>query len=354
MRWTALGIASRVRLPVVSTLYDRVSAPIDITPRPLDGVTWRPLTTDDVDTLVELGRAIAAADHPDWADTREDLLDELGHSYTDLPADSLAAVTDRGEVVAWGLVVMPSEHETLVRVILLGGVAPSHRGRGIGRRLLAWQHGRALQRLAGSSSLLPGWVIVAADRRAPATTRMLEHAGFTPGRHFHNLVRSTSERLTYLAPPDGIRVVGYAPEHSAAAHGVRDEAFRGEGSSQPMSDEQWESMTHLASFAHAFSFVALDAADSIVGLLLTLVTEEDQAEQGSSHGYVWVLGVAPEVRRRGVARSLLVDHLRALRETGIDQSVLDVATDGPGDSLALFTDLGYRSQAMSINYIHTY
>ncbi len=338
-------------------LAERVSAPATLSPAAVDGIRWRPATPTDVDALVEVGRAIALADHPDWADTREDLLDELGHSYTDLAVDSLVAVTDAGsdsdagEVVAWGLVVMPDLHETLVRVILLGGVVPEHRGRGIGRALLAWQHGRALQRLAGCPSPLPGWIIVAADERAPATGRTLERAGFAAQRWFQNLARTASEPVPASAPVGGIRVVSYRPEHSADAHRVRDAAFRGVGSSQPMTDEQWESMTTLTTFAHDLSFVALDAAGEVVGLLLTLV---DTESSGDPDAYVWVVGVLPASRGRGAARALLIAHLQAVRAAGVARSVLDVATDGPDEGLALFTGLGYRRRSASVNFVRRY
>ena len=313
---------------------------------------------DDVDALVEVNRAIAAHDHPDWVDTAEETREELGHSYLDLDLDSLAAVTDRGQIVAWGLVICPPTQETLVRSILLGGVAPAHRGRGIGRALLAWQHARGLQQLAGSSRTLPGWIVVSADDRAPASGSTIRRAGFVPQRWFQSLSRTVDEPMPAgaVAPEvgGGIRIVPYATEHSPQAHAARDAAFRGHGSSQPMSDEQWESMTTMSSAAPAFSFVALDPSNRVVGLLLTLVTEESWVEQGFSSAYVWVIGVEPDARHQGAARAMLAAHLQALSAAGIERSVLDVATDAPGEGIELFTGLGYAPQSISVQYVQVH
>jgi mycothiol synthase len=334
-------------------LSQRVTEPETITPSKITGIHWRPVDRDDIDGLVALNRRIAEVDHPDWVDTREDTLDEIGHSYLDLTSDSLAAVTDAGEIVAWGLVIHPPTQETLVRSILTGGVAPERRGEGIGRALLSWQHARALQQFARSESTLPGWVVVSADERAAGVASLLSRAGFSPNRWFQNLARVTSRPVEEGPTPDGIRVVQYRPEFSAAAHAVRDEAFRGHGSSQPMSDEQWDSMTSLQTFAPEFSFVAL-AADRVVGLLLTLLTDEEPDGSAPSSAYVWVVGVAPDSRHRGVARALFAAHLRSLQQADVSRSVLDVATDGVGDGLELYEGLGYVPQTVSVNHVRIY
>jgi ribosomal protein S18 acetylase RimI-like enzyme len=338
----------------VLPLSQRIDRPESVAPAPGAGIHWRPVVLGDIDALVQIEERIAEADHPDWVDTREDILEELGHSYVDLASDSLAAVTEDGEIVAWGLVIQPPTQETLVRSILTGGVAPTRRGEGIGRTLLAWQHARALQQLAESESTLPGWVVVSADERASGAASTLRHAGFAPNRWIRNLARTTTAPLAHVATPDGIRIVGYGAEHSAAAHAARDAAFRGHGSSQPMSDEQWDSMTSLQTFAHGLSALALDDADRVVGLLLTLLTEHGAGDPPAPSGYVWVIGVVPDSRHRGVGRALLARHLRSSKDAGVDRSVLDVATDGDDIGLELFEGLGYVPQTISVNYVATY
>ncbi|CAN5434184.1 hypothetical protein BH10ACT4_BH10ACT4_01900 [soil metagenome] len=126
-----------------------------------------------------------------------------------------------------------------MRSILVGGVSPAHRGRGIGRAFLEWQYGRARQQLASSSKSLPGCVVVSADRGAEGRGPTIGRAGFVPTRWFHGLthflgVKSIPEAVTI----GGVRIVPFPPEFSAEAHQVRDAAFAGVGSSKAMRDEQ--------------------------------------------------------------------------------------------------------------------
>ncbi len=111
-------------------LSERVDAPLELQPTPVPGVTWRPATPDDIDAVTALVGAMAAVDHPDWAETRDDIELEFGHSWVELEHDGLAGVID-GELVAFGFVVAPPHPETVVPSILEGGVHPASRGRGI-------------------------------------------------------------------------------------------------------------------------------------------------------------------------------------------------------------------------------
>jgi len=326
-------------------LAERISAPHRAIPAEVEGVEWRELRVTDADALVDLHQAIGTVDHPDWYDSREEILEELGHSYVDLAADSLAAFAE-GEMVAWGLVVFPPSQETLVRSILLGGVTPSSRGRGIGRALLAWQKDRALQQLASSHKTLPGWIVAAADGRAPSAAHSLQRAGLEPKRWFQTLRRIVAEPIAASEPGGGFRVVAYTADRSEAAHAVRDAAFSGVGSSQSMSQEQWHSMMTLSTFAPHLSFLAVDGDGAVVGLLLSLL------DQATAH--VWVVGVHPDARRQGVARALLTRHLLAAAEARVEASALDVASDGPGEGLGLYLGLGYVPQSMSVNYVDVY
>src|ERR1700733_9961836 len=115
-------------------LSERVDAPAELQPAPVSGVAWRPATLDDVDEIVSLSAAMASVDHPDWSEPREEIEELLTLSFVDIARDTLIAESE-GRVAAFGQAFAPSEPETVVRSVLLGGVHPEFRGRGIGRSL---------------------------------------------------------------------------------------------------------------------------------------------------------------------------------------------------------------------------
>lgn len=280
----------------------------------------------------------------------DELADELGHSWVDPARDGLIALDDSGVAVAWGLCVMPPDPETLVRVILFGGVDPAHRGRGIGRRLLTAQRERARALLATSTLRLPAWILSYAPDRAPEHGRLLQHAGFEPARWFTTLERDLTGGLPTLpAVPEGLTVEPFDARRSEPVRAARNAAFADHWGSQPTSAEGWASMVGLPTFRGDLSRVAWDG-DRVAGFVIAEVNEDDWVRQGARSGYIGLVGTVREHRGRGLAAALLGDVLHAFRDAGLECAVLDVDTDNPTGALGLYTRLSFESTARDVAY----
>jgi mycothiol synthase len=321
-------------------LAERVTAPDRPVVPTTPGIHWRPASLDDLDLLVPLHVELARADHPNYIVSREELREEFEHSWVDVPRDTLVGIAGDGRAVAFGQVVHTPVKETVVRSILFGGVHPEFRGRGIGRQLLTWQEGRALQQLATSGLHLPGWILLYTDDRAERTLRLAGSAGFRPARYFTGLSRDLAQPIPTLPLPDGVRIEPYHAELSAATLDAKNAAFRDHWGSQPMSEEQWASMLALSVFRPDLSFVAL-AGDEVVGFLTSEVNEDDWAGQGFSSGYIPLVGVVRKWRRKGIAPALLARAFAAFRAEGLDRAVLDVDTENTTGALGLYTGMGF-------------
>lgn len=337
---TSDAAAAAPDLPVRAPLRERVAAP-ERPPLPdTDGLEWRPASSSDLHVLEALYAAMSRADHPNYTQSREEIQDELGHSWVDPRADTLIALTGDGAAAAFGQVVLSPGKETLVRSILFGGVHPDFRGRGIGRQLLAWQEARALQQLATVDLTLPGWILLYADDRSERTHRLAASAGFQPARYFTGLSRVLADPLPDVQPPDGVRIEPYRPELEAATLEAKNAAFRDHWGSQPATEEQWESMLALSVFRPDLSFLAL-AGDEVVGFLTSEVNEDDWPGQGYTSAYIPHVGVVREWRRRGIAPALLARAFTAFRDIGLERAVLDVDSDNPSGALGLYTGMGF-------------
>jgi mycothiol synthase len=295
---------------------------------------------EDVDLLVPLYAAMGLADHPNYIFSGEEIEDDLRHSWVDPAADTLLGITADGVAAAYGLVVLMPGKETLVRSILFGGVHPDFRGKGVGRQLMRWQEGRALQQLATVDLTLPGWIMLYADDRSQRTQRLALSSGFRPARYFTGLSRVLADPIPDLTLPAGVRIEPYRAEHSTAALEAKNAAFRDHWGSQPMTVEQWESMLGLSVFRPELSFLAL-AGDEVVGFLTTEVNEDDWERQGYSSGYIPLVGVVREWRRKGVAPALLARAFAAFRDAGLERAALDVDSDNPTGALGLYTGMGF-------------
>lgn len=330
-----------------------MTAPADLAlPAGPFGVSWRRITLDDVDALVELDAALAAADHPEWSETREGVLDELTHSWIHLGSDSALAEVD-GRVVAYGLQIAAPDPETIVRSFAVGGVRPSHRGRGIGRELLAWHRARGRQQLAASDLALPGWLMLYAEERNTSGMRLAEAAGMPLVRWFTKMTRDLGDPIPDLPFPEGLVVRAPTPDDSARIQAAKNAAFRDHWGSQPSTEEGWSSMMAQPTVRWDLGVIALDG-DDVVGFVLVDVHPDDFASQGYPGGYIPLVGVTREWRRRGVAPALLAAALRAHRDAGYEKVALDVDSENPSGALGLYTGMGFTPGTRSVAFVEEF
>ncbi|WP_022883246.1 GNAT family N-acetyltransferase [Glaciibacter superstes] len=332
-------------------LSERVAAPERLAvPTHPSVARWRPATDADVDALWHLHQRIGEIDHPNHLMTRESLKAFRALSYYHPEQDSLVGIDSGGELIAHGMAVMPPRQRTLVRSILLGGVHPARRRRGIGQALFDWQIGRARQQLAASQKTLPGWIVAYADGRAPQNQALFERNGLALSRYFLGLGRGLTEPITRVQPADGIRLVPFSVALSAEIHAARDAAFADNWGSQPLSEEGWQLVVHGSTFRAELSFAALvgapddgepGAGEHVVGFLLAAVNEGDWPHQGFSSSYISMVGVLAEWRGRHIASALLTAHLDAGRALGLDRATLDVDSNSPTGALDLYTGMGF-------------
>lgn len=317
-------------------------------------VTWRAASATNLDEIWELYRDISLADHPNHVTTRSGLAALFELSYLDADSDTLLGFNRQGRMVAVGMVLLPTGYTTLVRSILVGGVHPEYRKRGIGHELLRWQVSRARQQLASVESDLPRRIIAFTDERAPQTGRAYQRVGMELRRYFSVLERALDEPVAPVEPAPGIRLVPYSHELSAAVHAVRDQSFLDNWGSQPMSDEAWDGFVGRETFRPELSFVAVapteGGEDEIVGFVLGTANRADWENQGFASSYVSMLGVPAPWRGRRIAKALLAAHLEAAAGAGYDKVTLDVDSDSETGALALYTGMGFRRTHQKVCY----
>ncbi|HEU4849494.1 MAG TPA: GNAT family N-acetyltransferase [Terrimesophilobacter sp.] len=336
-------------IPLRERVRDPGTLPV---PESAVDITWRAATVEDADLILDCAREMDAVDHPHFVTTREEIEEDLGHSYVSLERDSLLAVHGDGHVLAYGMVVLGPGQETLVRSIFLGGVRPSERDKGIGRQLLAWQEARALQQFAESDKALPGWMIVWTDERATATVRLAERSGFQIARYFLELRRDLSESIS-PRPLEGYQIVPFDAARSEAARLARNDAFRDHWGSQPTTEENWNEMVGRSVFRSDLSFLAIAPDGDVAGFVLSEVNEEDFVPQGFSSAYIDLVGVRRAHRRRGIAPALLTRTLEAIAAADLEKAVLDVDAENPTGALDLYTRVGFveANRSLQLNKV---
>jgi mycothiol synthase len=240
-----------------------------------------------------------------------------------------------------------------VRSIAFGGVRPSHRGRGIGRELVAWHRTRARQQLAASELDLPGWSMLYVEEKNDSGLRLARRAGLPLVRYFTKMERDLAADIPQLALPDGLVLAVPTIADSARILEAKNEAFRDHWGSQPSTEEGWASMMGQPTMRFDLSLIALDG-ERVAGFVMTQVYVDDFEKQGFVGGYIPLVGVVRDWRRRGVAPALLAEAFRVYRAAGHERVALDVDSENPSGALSLYTGLGFEPTARSVAFVEEF
>jgi mycothiol synthase len=325
----------------LAPLADRVAAPADVpVPTGTDGLTWRPLTRDDVPAITRLLTAVEEADATPYRTSAEEVDEEFDGDWKDHARDTLAGVDADGVIRAYARVNQPPGDLRVVRAFLDGAVDPQWRGRGIGRQVLAWQQARGRQLLAASGKELPARLAVFTDDGAEATVRLLRASGFTPARFYAEMRRPLDVELPAVEVPDGLSIVPWSAELDEQVRLAHNEAFADHWGSEPRTAEDWSQGRSM--FAPTWSFVALDdATGDVAGYLMSGRYEHDWPVIGYKAGYTDLLGVRRAWRGRRLAPALLATVMAAYQADGMDYAELGVDTANQSGAHRLYEGLGY-------------
>ncbi len=314
----------------------------------MSGVVVRPMCADDLEAVVGLQCRADTYDERPVVTTIDEMREELDDEHVVLATDVRLAEAD-GELVGYLYAYhLPSE-VMLERCYLFGAVDPAHRGRGIGRTLMAWGIERATEQLRSSTSALPKVIRVDALAERDDTHRLFGRMGFTPVRWFEELLRPLDE-LPERRVVDGISIVAWPHDRDDEIRAVKNTAFADHWGATPTSEYHWQQMVHGYGSRPDLSVVAIDASGAVVAHCLCKRYPADDELLGRRDGWIDNLGTLPEWRGRGVASALIVEALHRFAAEGISHASIGVDADSPTGAARLYRSLGFEPHRRSITH----
>jgi mycothiol synthase len=306
-----------------------------------DDLSWRPLLVSDAEHVADLLNADTAADDGEENYSTEDAAEELDDPNVDLARGSIAAFD--GDLLVGYLTVMvrplaTTEH----RVWVDGAVRPTHRGRGVGGRLL--REGIELAR-AAHERVHPNLKLIIDVERADTVEgarALYTSLGFQPVRYFQFMRHPLGGAIRDVPLPGGMLPEGWSPDNDAEFHLVRDESFRDHWGFTPVTAETWQARYRNRNMRPELSFLVRDAESKApAAMVLTFSWDADTEATGIRDAHLFLIGTMRDYRRRGLASALIARTLRAAEEQGYDRASLSVDSANPNGAFGVYEKAGF-------------
>ncbi len=307
----------------------------------------RPYQPTDFDAALAVIQAAEQADdlplRTSAADLRARLAAPRGEAGLETADDRWVAVVGEPGVAAYAdgwLVGEGAERSYRMGCF----VHPQHRGRGIGRALLARQCERAqtiARRLAAAGSPVTVTVGARALEQQPAAVAVLEAGGLERVRTHLQMRRDLSQPLPPPASPAGLPLEPWTdPRADEAVWRAYDEAFADHWGYQY---EPFDSFMHhmvLGGVQRENSFIAW-AGGQVAGGSLNDMFARAEGSRAGELAWIHHLFVRRDWRGRGLGRALVAASLARARQLGYATAVLNVDADNPTGAVPLYAGAGF-------------
>lgn len=281
-------------------------------------------------------------------------VEELDHNYAHLEhcdpdTDMLMVETSDGRLVGYTRTDWVQVVDGPRKYAVFAKVDPDMRATGLPLALLraGRQHGRAIASAhdVDCSKVFEGWV----SEKEPDFVQAYEDLGFAAVTYGATMVRPHLEDIPDAALPDGLEIRPVEESHLRAIWEADKEAFRDHwGYSEPSEDDY----RRFLEFPHrdeSLWKVAWDR-DGVAGQVRSFINADENAELGRRRGWTEFISTRRDWRKKGVARALICESLRELRNRGMTDAGLGVHTENPTGAFQLYESLGYVVTDRYITY----
>jgi mycothiol synthase len=234
-----------------------------------------------------------------------------------------------------------------------GEVDPEVRGRGIGRALLRHnirhQRARAEREVADGDTpkerRLESWAFESVTRRV----RLLETEGFGVVRWFFEMLRPNLDDIAEMPMPDGLEFRPMLPEQHRAVWAADSEAFSDHWGGMQNTDEAFHLFFSGPEFRPDLWRIAWDG-DEVAGVVMNRIMRIFNEQSGERRGELAGVSVRRRWRGRGLARAMVAESLRALRDEGMTSATLGVDAENPTGALGVYEANGFRVHRRGMNF----
>ena len=140
--------------------------------------------------------------------------------------------------------------------------------------------------------------------------------------------------------PDGLEVRPVEKNHIRTIFNASNEAFRDHWGYREFSWEEFQGWMNDPTFTPELWKIAWDR-DRVAGVVMNIFNQKENEEYQRLRGYTENISVGRPWRRRGLAKSLIVQSMQMFKEMGFTETALGVDAENTSGALNLYISLGY-------------
>jgi len=303
----------------------------------------------DFPEMEEVIRKSKEIDQIEEVQTTEDLASEYAHLVNCDPFQDMLFAEIDGEVIGYSRVYWFEEADGKQIYMHFGFITPEWRGQGIGRAMLRYNQQRLREIADTHPDNIPRFFESFAADTESATTSLLLGEGYSAVRHFFLMVRPDLENIPEAPMPEGLEVRPVEMEHLQAICDAAKEAFRDHWGFSEEMETTVQQMKDFRNFDPSLWKVAWEG-DQVAGMVLSFIDNLENEKYNRKRGWTENICVRRPWRKRGLARSLIVQSLYAVKDRGMTEAALGVDTQNLSGALKLYQGVGFRPVKRFTNY----
>ncbi|MCJ7583249.1 MAG: GNAT family N-acetyltransferase [Anaerolineales bacterium] len=275
------------------------------------------------------------------SETPEEVKNNYQHLVNCDPYRDMLFAEVNGQVIAYNRVFWEQLEDKTRLYNLFGFLLPQWRRKGIGTVML--RHAERRLREIATGHPQDGerfFQSFGADTEKGALA-LLECQGFKPIRYELDMRRDLSEPFPDTPMPEGLEVRPVDEAHVWPIFDAMNEAFRDHWSYRQESREEFEGWMNSPTYNPKLWKVAWDG-DQVAGMVLNFLNPVENEEYKRKRGYTEGICVRRTWRKRGLARSLIVQSMKMFKEMGMTETAHGVDAQNLSGALRLYQSVGYR------------
>jgi mycothiol synthase len=289
------------------------------------------------------------ADGTERSDTLEDIQRKYEHLTNCDPYQDVVFAEVDSHPIAYGRVSWNRLEEGIRVYNSSGLMLPEWRRKGIGTAMLLYNEARLREIASDHPQDGPRYFQIWASETEKSTHALAKSQGYQPIRYGFEMRRDLSEPFPEAPMPGWLEVRPVKEDQIRTIFEASNEAFRDHWGYRESTWEEFQGWMKSPSFTPEIWKIAWDGSQ-VAGVVMNFVNEKENEEYDRKRGYTENISVGRPWRKRGLAKSLIVQSMQMFKEMGMTETALGVDAENTSGALHLYKKCGYKIAKQATTY----